>query len=334
MSGSSGVAVGSRRGRAHERRPGAWERFWFTPQSVAPLVALRIVLGLLVTLWGLSVVPDATALLGPDGVLPDLPREGLAVGLLHLWRTDLAALVVCAALVPAGLALALGLAARVSALASWLLLLSIARRNPGMINSGDVLLRTAVLFLACSPAGRSWSLDRWLGVRRGRVPRERRWDFVEGSPWALRLLQLQLSLVYLWSGLEKVRGEAWMDGSAMSLVWRVPEATRLAVPLWAYDSLLVSNVATLGTIIIELALAALVWNRRARPVVLALGVVLHAAIEVTMAVGFFSSTIVACYLAFVEPARVERWLRRLVPASRPPGEPLPDAGTSGAAATA
>ena len=37
----------------------AWERFWFEPRSVAPLVLIRIAFGILVFLWALSVLPDA-----------------------------------------------------------------------------------------------------------------------------------------------------------------------------------------------------------------------------------------------------------------------------------
>ena len=42
---------------------------------------------------------------------------------------------------------------------------------------------------------------------------------------------------------------------------------------------------------------------------LAIGVLLHLSIELTLAVGFFSMTIVTLYLAFLPPERAERVLR-------------------------
>lgn len=296
--------------------PSVWDRFWFTPAPVGPLVALRIVLGLLVAASGLSLLLDATAFLGPEGVLPTPPRNGLRIGLLHLFRSDTAAIAVVAAMVPAGLAMSLGLATRGSSLLAWLLLLSVARRNPWIINSGDALLRTAVLFVALSPAGAGWSMDRWWALRRGRLAAGSVWDLPVGSVWALRLLQLQVSYVYLWSALEKVRGAPWMDGSALSMVWRVVELVRLPVPFWAYDSALVSSVLSLGTIAVELALALLLWNRAARSWLVPLGLALHLGIELTMQVGFFSLVIVACYLAFADAEVIDHRLRLLLAAAK------------------
>ena len=59
----------------------AWERFWFEPLSTATLVLVRTAFGLLVFLWALSALPDATALFGPDGVL--------AASSLSVWVTPM-----------------------------------------------------------------------------------------------------------------------------------------------------------------------------------------------------------------------------------------------------
>ena len=49
-------------------------------------------------------------------------------------------------------------------------------------------------------------------------------------------------------------------------------------------------------------LGILIWNRAARPVVLALGVALHVTVGLNMELGFFSETMLVCYLAFLAPA--------------------------------
>lgn len=310
MSAPSRARSARQRRPSDKRRPdrtrftGAWDRFWFEPRSIAPLVPLRIVLGLVVAFWGLSLVFDATSFLGPDGVLPIVPEVRARVGLLQVFTGDLAAFLVVALLVPAGLAIALGWRTRVATVVAFLLLLSVSRRNPWILNSGDALLRHAVLFLAMTPAGAAISVDRW------RRHRDRFWEIPVAAPWGLRLIQIQVSTMYLFSVFEKVRGDAWTDGTALADVWRIGDVARYTMPLFLHDSLLVSNLMTFGTLAIELALAVLIWNRAARPWVILSGVLLHLGIEVMMAVGFFSTVSMALYLSFAEPTTAEGWLQR------------------------
>jgi hypothetical protein len=306
--------------RAPRAAAAAWDRFWFAPRSVAPLVLVRVALGLLTTAWALTLLPDAGAFLGPSGVLPEPPEVGARLGVLQLFTGPVAPFVVVGALVPVGLAITLGWHTRAATIVSFVLLLSIARRDPWILNSGDALLRHATLFLACTPAGAAWSLD----ARRRDVPLDR---FPHAAPWGLRLLQVQLTFVYLFSTLEKLRGEPWLDGTALADAWRIGDLARVGVPMALYDSVVLSAVLTYATLVIELALATLLWNRRARPYVVAAGVALHLGIELTMAVGYFSAVAVSLYLTFVEPATAERWLgtvrRRL---ARHPDRPPATAG--------
>lgn len=284
------------------RLPEAWDRFWHEPRSTAPLALVRIALGTLIALWAVSLLPDARAFLGPDGVLPSVPQVRLRTGILQWWTTEVAALVVVGALIPAGLAVAVGLRTRAVTLLSFVLLLSIGRRDPYVMNSGDALLRHATLFLALSPAGAAFSVDRYL------ADRARFWEVPHAAPWGLRLLQIQLTFVYLFSSFEKLRGEPWLQGTALADAWRITDLARVGLPLPAYDSLLVTNVLTFATLVIEIAIAVLIWNRRARVYVVAAGVALHLGIELTMAVGFFSAVAVSLYLAFVPDDTAERWL--------------------------
>jgi hypothetical protein len=284
------------------RLPGAWERFWHEPRSTAPLALVRIAIGTLIAVWAVSLLPDARAFLGPDGVLPEVPQVRLRSGILHEWTTDTAASVVVAALIPAGLAVAIGLWTRAATILSFVLLLSIGRRDPYMMNSGDALLRHATLFLMLSPAGAAFSVDRYLAHR------ERFWEVPHASPWGLRLLQIQLTFVYLFSSFEKLRGDPWLQGTALADAWRITDLARVGLPLPVYDSVLLTNTLTFATLVIEIAIAVLIWNRRARVYVVVAGIALHLGIEVTMAVGFFSSVAVALYLAFVPGDTAERWL--------------------------
>jgi hypothetical protein len=69
---------------------------------------------------------------------------------------------------------------------------------------------------------------------------------------------------------------------------------------------LLMNLATWGTLFLELAIGILVWNKRCRPYVLCAGVAFHLVILITIAVGFNTPAMLLLYLAFVDPDAIQR----------------------------
>jgi hypothetical protein len=109
-------------------------------------------------------------------------------------------------------------------------------------------------------------------------------------------MQVQLSLVYLVSVQTKLSGKFWADGAAASYTWRTDGRwALLSAPEWLSANAILVNAATWGTLLIELAIAVLVWNRRWRFWVLAAGVVMHLTMMVTMNVAFFSVAMFVLY---------------------------------------
>jgi hypothetical protein len=159
-----------------------------------------------------------------------------------------------------------------------------------------------------APSGAALSLDRRLAVRRGRVDPG---DVPLRAPWVLRLLQIQLSILYLSAVWFKVGGETWRDGTAVSYALRIENLQRFPLPDALTTSELASNVLTFGTLAIELSLGLLVWNRRLRPWILLAGVSLHLGIDYAIRVGFFSYAILVLYIAFIPPETMDRWLGAL-----------------------
>ena len=85
--------------------------------------------------------------------------------------------------------------------ASWVLLASLHGRNPGVLNTGDVILRLMLFWAMFLPLGACWSLD---AARRG--PTGRRHTVVAGG--AAAALLLQIAFIYLFNVLFKT-GAAW-----------------------------------------------------------------------------------------------------------------------------
>jgi hypothetical protein len=261
---------------------GAWERFWFEPRSLAPLVLVRIAFGMLVFLWALSVLPDATTFFGPDGVVTGAPHRAGAWSVLHVWDSGAAAVLLVVLLAIGGLCLAAGFATRVASVVVFVAFVSLGNRNPFIGNAGDALLRVLSLYMVLAA-------------------------FAPRSAWPLRLIQIQVSLIYIGTVWAKLRGSAWPDGDAVAYAFRLEDLARFAVPDIG-ASLLVTHVMTYGTLVVEAALGVLIWVRRLRPWLLVAGVCLHLGIEYRLRVGFFSWAILTTYLAFLPGQTAERML--------------------------
>ena len=283
------------------RRPlAAWQRFWFSPEPTSTLALVRIAFGALMLCWTLSLIPDLKGFFSEDGVLPEgeLDHDRGAWSFLSIVDGDAAVIGLFAALLLGSLALLVGYRTRLAALVVFVAVMSFERRNPFVFNSGDGLIRILAFFLLLAPAGTSLSLDR---LRRAR---ERFWEFPMRAPWALRLIQVQVTVLYLSTVWQKARGTTWNDGTAVSFALRIEDIERLPVPSFATESLVTANVLTYTVLLTELAVAVLVWNRRLRPWVLVAAIAVHLAIDYALRVGFFSYAVIVALLAFLPPETV------------------------------
>lgn len=284
----------------------AWERFWFTPAQTSTLALFRIAFGVVILGWAISLAPSLYSFFSDDGVLPGHPDSGTGSwGVLQLTSTPAAVTVLYLLLVVAAISLIVGFASRLAAIVVWVALVSFGRRDPWVLNSGDLMLAVLAFYLVLAPSGTALSIDRWLGAR------SRFWEFPLRSIWPLRLIQVQVGIVYFFAVWEKVRGQTWNDGTAVSYAFRIEDLERFPVPSFITDSLVLSNVLTFGTLGMELALAILVWNRKLRPWVLLGGVALHLGIDFAVRVGFFSFAALVAYIAFLPPDTVSTWVYRL-----------------------
>lgn len=275
-----------------------WERFWFAPTSTATVALVRIAFGLLALAWTLALGPDLFTFFSTDGIQSEQP-PGWGWGLLLWFPSDPVVVTLYVLLVAACICLTVGLFSRLASVIVFIGILSFQRRMPWILNSGDVVLRVTAFYLMLAPTGAALSVDRW------RRARDRFWEFPKRAPWALRLIQVQLSVIYLSAVWSKMQGASWNNGSAVYYALSVEDIRRFAVPSFVLESELLVNLQTYGTLVVEAAIGVLVWNRVMRPYVLALGVFLHGSLDYAMLLVFFSHAMVVCYLAFVSPEWLE-----------------------------
>jgi uncharacterized membrane protein YphA (DoxX/SURF4 family) len=274
-----------------------WDAFWFTPVETSTLALYRIAVATIVLSWTLALAPSLYAFYSRDGILPAYPdyQGSLAWGLLEWFPSNAAVTLFYFVLLLASICLLAGFATRVAAFLVFVCMVSFAHRNPWVLNSGDLLVQLLVFYLLLAPAGDALSVDRWL------KPRTAFWEFPRRAIWPLRLVQVQVTILYIVAVWDKVRGDTWNDGTAVSYALRIGDLSRFPVPSFVTDSQVLANFMTFGTLAIELSIGILVWNRVLRPWVLLLGVTLHLGIDYGVRVGFFSWAVLAAYVAFIPP---------------------------------
>jgi hypothetical protein len=182
-------------------------------------------------------------------------------------------------------------------------------------NNRYALLLLAFL-LPFTPCDRSFLLARGLRNLGAGEP---------GPVWAQRLMQVQVSLIYLGSSGGKLLDTDWREGQVM-LLRGIKTIEHLSssgfhVPGWLaalLSSPLVFSVLSKAGIATELFVALGMWRPRLRPYALWAGVMFHLGIEITAHVELFSYLMWTCYVLFVRPECRERALfyRPELPAAR------------------
>jgi hypothetical protein len=206
--------------------------------------------------------------------------------------------------VAATFCLMIGFLTRVSAAFAWALSLSFANLNGYIDNAGDQVRGIILFYLMLCPAGAVWSVDAWLRHRRaGSSPR------VKVYPWVLRLLFLQLVLIYFLNGLSKVVHEDWRDGRSLYFVLTDLSLSRLSYAQFPVP-FLATRLMTWAVLVWEAGFplwVALPWTRKPA---LWMGVAFHLGIYLSMEIGFFVPYMLTLYLPLLP---WERWRGRCNP---------------------
>ncbi len=301
----------------------AWNRFWFTPADPATLSLIRVLAGgmLLYThfIWSF----DLAGFIGPDGYTPvELLRGQIHVppataenpdpsapwslwsvffwipSTWLLWVVHIFALVVF-------LCLFVGLFSRIAALLGFLLAVSYVNRvTPGAYFGLDKTNCMLAMYLLLGPCGARYSLDRLWRLRKGTA--------TDPAPstaanLAIRLMQVHLCVVYLFSGLAKMEGTSWQLGTAVWWAAASYEYQSLDLTWLAAWPMLVA-ILTHATVFWEAYYCCLVWNRFTRPWVLWMAVAVHGGIALFLGMITFGLAMIFANLSFLKPETVRRWV--------------------------
>ena len=286
----------------------AWNALFHAHEPPTTEAVFRILLGTVLLVNAATLLRDVPLLFGPSGVLPMRHYDAIYgrrrfTLLRYLPQTDAWAYACLAVHALAASSLTVGFCTRTSAAVAFVTLLSLQNRNPIVTYGADDVMRLMTFLLIFSRAGEVLSLDRWI-AGSGSI------DAADSSAWALRLMQLQVSIIYMKAFLAKFRGRLWVEGAAAYYAVAVGDFQRRPLPkplaraAW-------NRLVTWMTLAIEFALGPLIWIRELRPAVLLAGVAMHAGMEVFMNLHLFGATMMASLVLFLDPVDVARGLARL-----------------------
>ena len=269
---------------------------WLTdPVPAERAAALRIAVAA-VLLFDIFVLylPNLRSLYGPGGFGDPAHFDGIFEP--PFWRWSLLRVLppawgpqaLLAAWAVGAVGLLVGYRPRLAALVCWVAAVSFAYGNLSLHNGGDQLKLIVLLMLVFLPTDGRWAVRRHPAARGATAP-------VLVRPWPMRLLMVQLAVMYFMNGYYKAMGPAWRDGSVMHDVavnpsWAHFSPDYLPLPDGA------SRVLAWATVLWELLFPVLVAMPVTRAATLWVGVLFHLGTLVHLEVGLFP-LYALCYYA-------------------------------------
>ena len=285
-----------------------WNEFFFRPQKPTPVALFRILYGLL-NIANLALLrPDWLTWYGPHAFMSVQTMQRLSSGArINLFvlipQTDFAVNAFFWVFMACAVSLTVGYMTRFSGVAVFVCLISMHERNLYILNGVDVVMRVTGFFLMFAPSGGALSVDRlrriWAGREGAEVPLH--------SPWAQRMIQIQVSVIYLSTVGLKLLGKTWRNGTAIYYVVRLNAFRRFPVPF--SNNMFLIHFFTWSTLVVEFAIGALVWVASLRYAVLIAATLLHLFIEYSMNLPLFELMMMSTYVTFIYPEDLSRGWR-------------------------
>ncbi len=308
-----------------------WARFWHAPVRAERLALVRVMFAFaLLTDQLFQYLPNLEYFFGSTGVAPAGVNDGY---LLRSWRwpilifyTDNMTVIggTFAAWVAATVMMLLGWRTRLAVFLVWFGTMCFTTRNPNLKNGGDDTLQLALFLLLISPCGAALSLDylrrkrkalRGLTHTTGVRPLPDSLARPTIMPWAVRLFQLQLCVIYCSTGIAKLRGHTWWYGTSVHNVLNDVTMSRwsyaqVPLPFW------VTAPLTYATLFFEVFFPLLVLFRVTRKWALWGGILFHLGIYATIEVGWFSFYSIAMYGVWMSDEWWDRFTSRRQPTAK------------------
>ena len=272
----------------------AWNDFFFAARDPRLCSVMRIGFAVLVLINVLTLAPDLQLWFSERGLLP-LAKARLIIDedaptlLAHL------PLSLCyGLLLGSTILLLVGWQSRIQAVIILVMLTSFDDRNYAIIDGEDTLFRLFAFYLALCPCGWAFSVDAWWRKRKGIA-------ISPPIPWGLRLFQIQMSVIYISSAIEKTSGADWRSGTALYYVARLDDSFgKFPIPAYPLEHMWLVKLMSWGVLAIEWGLPLFLWMKRSRRAALVVAIAFHLAIDYTMNLFLFHWIMILGFVSYLE----------------------------------
>jgi len=282
--------------------PAGWDRFFFEERDLSISSIFRIVYAIL-TLCNIGFLwPYQLLWFGPEGFTTlESSKAFVHSASLTLFdylpETNLTVRVCMSIFVVQTVLLLFGVFPRFHAACVFIWWVTFQHRNVIIFDGEDVLFRLFAFYLIFLPSADRMSFHSWRRRRKGLEPAN-----PVHAVWPLRLLQIQMTVIYGSTIWEKFKGNAWVDGSALYYVSRLDDLWgRFPLPEFAItvlDSMPLLFVATWGVLLLELFIPIGLWIKELRIWAIIGAIVLHIGLDYCMNLLLFQWIMLCGLLAF------------------------------------
>ncbi|WP_222918444.1 HTTM domain-containing protein [Natrinema sp. SYSU A 869] len=260
---------------------------------------------------GLVILFDLLALRGPGlvtfytdaGILPRSALEELSPTLARWSLHALSGSVWVQALLFAitgafAACLLVGYRHRLAAIGSALLLTSLYARNPYLVNGGDTILISLLIFATLLPLDARWAIRP---RRRENHSIRKSRDDPRVVSTATVILLSHVVVIYAINAVLKFRSDEWLSGIAVQRIFRLKSFTDYLGPTVAEYPTLLTAINWLWIAVLSSAVLLVLATGRLRTATVAAYVGAHLSMAVTMRLGIFPFVMVTAVLVFLPP---------------------------------
>lgn len=301
-----------------------WDQFWFSPVPLVNLAIFRIIF--LTTLFFMYLPRQFSVDLffSDSGILPKksaieiMPEFFRPAFVLSFWP-DAWLSVVHVIFLFGILLLLFGFGARWFQLVVGLIVVylnqAFLQRNASILFGADQIGGIFLFFLIWTRHSEVLSFQSW---RKGKFwP----WGRLEGhlsgyisqgllTPIFYRMVQVQLCVIYAYTGFEKLKGSTWWEGTALWSVFANPQFVIIDMTWMKHFPNLI-GILSFSTILFEIYFPVLVWFKKTKVWALLAGFLFHLGIGLVMALYGFVFVMLSPYVLFMPQESVVAWLNKI-----------------------
>ncbi|PTX60798.1 putative DCC family thiol-disulfide oxidoreductase YuxK [Melghirimyces profundicolus] len=202
----------------------------------------------------------------------------------------------------------LGFKTRLATILTFLTVWSLYYRNPFVTNGGDNILRIQLFYLMFAQAGARFSLDRVFRKNKKPGRAEPCLSILHNA--AVVAVILQLLFMYFTSGIYKVMGSMWQEGTAVYYAMRVQDYVWPGVSEWIWSSEARIVFLTYSSVLFQVAFPFLLLNRYTKYLAVAGAFAFHTGVGLMMNLALFSWYMISCEWILLTDRDYRRLARR------------------------